>query len=193
MGKSFSGIVCAVVFSLYLMGFSGGVQAAIIDSFDLNVSSPAGTQSNVILQNGVEYTIEVSGIVDLGSFDPLDPFALGLADAEYFGLDAPAGTPITPIDMFGIDDIGVKINNVDIDWGAFNLGTYTTTFFGLGDTVLLSYADIFYGDNFGSLQVIISDNNTVVVPLPSTIWLFLAGLALLVRQKNIVSHTLSPR
>lgn len=142
------------LFILVLVLFCGSVKSAIIESFDLNVLTSSGTNSSEILEIGTEYEIKVSGTFVIGS--PVT----GIADAEYFDI------PNSPTDLF-FGDIGVQINGADIDWGPFNIDSvYTTSFIGLGDIINISYFDgNNYGDNSGSLQIVISGPDTQQVPV----------------------------
>lgn len=160
--KSF---ICWAVFAAI---YSTAATAAVVDAFDLDVTTPAGTSSGVILEVGQTYEILVSGSFLIASPQPR------IADAEYF-LTAD-GTPIDIRPISG-EDIGVTIDGVAIDWGDYNSEhVYTTLITGTGSSVLLSFVDIpnGYGDNVGSLQVMIS-----AVPLPASGLMLLAGLVAL--------------
>jgi hypothetical protein len=143
-------------------------QAITIDSFALDVTSPAGTSSTAVLSLTETYRITVSGTFFIAPGR--------LADAEYYQfLNTLAWTDIRP------PDIGVQIDGADVAWGAFNsTHVYSTIINGTGSTVLLSYNDVAYGDNAGALQVSID-----VVPLPASGLLLLAGLgAIAARRKR---------
>jgi len=117
----------------------------------------------------------VSGSFLIASPDPR------IADAEYY-FSSGVPTDIRPVSG---EDIGVQIDGVSVDWGAYDpLHVYTTLLTGTGSAVTLSFLDIpgGYGDNAGSLQVSIS-----AVPLPASGLLLLGGvLALRARRRRNV-------
>ena len=152
---------------------AGNAQGATIDSFDIVARSFTGNDSNVSLELGTEYTIQVSGQfeIDGGRF----------ADAEYFDIQTGMPRDVTGADP--IIDIGVQINGVDIDWGPFasdNVYTFTSSL--LSGIINLRVNDVgpgAYSDNFGSLQVEISTADVIeppAVPLPAGLPLLAFGL-----------------
>lgn len=135
--------------------------AAVVDAFNLDVTTAAGTDSTAILEVGHTYEIEISGTFRIGR----NP-TRHIADAEFFNLGS---TPLAPIDTRG-----VGIDGVDVEFGpAFNpLHVYSTKIVGTGSTINLFFRDSAYRDNSGSLSVEISE-----VPLPAGLALMLTGLA----------------
>ena len=142
-----------------LMATAGS--AAVVDAFDLDVTTASGTDSTAILEIGQTYEIKVSGTFRIGN----NP-TRHIADAEFFNLGS---TPLAPIDT-----AGVGIDGVDVEFGpAFNpLHVYSTRIVGTGSTINLFFQDSNYRDNSGSLAVEIS-----AVPLPAGLALLLTGLA----------------
>lgn len=136
--------------------------AAVVDAFSIDGTSPTGTVSSIILELGRLYEITVSGTIFIAPGR--------LADAEYYQLfGSLAWNDIRP------PDIGVQIDGVDVDWGNFNPShIYTISFVGAGAPITMSFLDITggYGDNSGRLGVTIS-----AVPLPASALLMLGGLA----------------
>ncbi|MEM7178646.1 MAG: hypothetical protein AAGD47_08400 [Pseudomonadota bacterium] len=162
---------------------SGGAQAAtIVDSFDLNVLDSSGTDTTAILADQEPYLLTVSGTFFIGSTG-----ASPLGDAEFLNVsNAGASLDFVVSD----DDIGVGFNGVDIDFGAFRAdGIYSAVVIGTGAIANIFYADTFYNDNSGSLQVLIETINggtTAVVPLPAPVLLLLSGLGglILLRRRG---------
>ncbi|MEM9699656.1 MAG: VPLPA-CTERM sorting domain-containing protein [Pseudomonadota bacterium] len=145
--------------------FSTSAIAATVDTFALDVTSAAGTDSTVILETGKRYTVTVSGTMSLGS-----NATRHIADAEYFNLGS---SPLAPLDFAGSQEIGVGIDGADVNFGGFNVSNvYTTTVFGDGTTLNVFFQDSNYADNSGSLDVEIS-----LVPLPAGMALLVTGLA----------------
>ena len=148
-----------------------GAQAATVDSFFVDTRNPDGTDSAVSLTLGTEYTVTVSGtfVIDSGR----------IADAEYFDLQTGS-----PRDTSGGFDIGLQINETDIDWGAFtptSVYTYVTSSLEGIINVRLAEASLgAYFDNTGSLFVEVATagpiNPPSTVPLPASALLLLAGL-----------------
>lgn len=144
---------------------SSAAMAATVDTFDIDVTSASGTNSNVILELGRSYELTVSGTFTLGS----NP-TRHVADAEFFNLGS---NPLSPLDASGSFEIGVGIDGADVNFGAHNASnTYTTRLIGTGSTINVFFADSAYGDNAGSLQA-----SLAAVPLPAGGMLLLAGLA----------------
>lgn len=142
--------------------FSTAASALTTESFLLDTSSAAGTDSTVVLEAGRAYDLTVSGTFYLGS-----NLSRHLADAEYFNLGG------HPLDRVRSLEIGVGVDGRDIDFGAFSgSNTYTARIFGDGSTINVSFFDSFYGDNRGSLNVTLAS-----IPLPAGILLLLSGLA----------------
>lgn len=141
--------------------------AAVVDAFDILANDPDGIDSNLSFVLGMEYTIQVSGqfIIDQGRF----------ADAEYFDIQT-----TSPRDTSGGFDIGVQINNVDIDWGPYmanNVYSYTTSDLSGVINMRLAEAGVAaYRDNAGILRVEVTSPDPSVVPLPAGLPLLLAGL-----------------
>jgi hypothetical protein len=147
-----------------LLGFlsTAASAATVIDSFTLDVTSAAGTDSGVVLAAGENYLLTVSGTFLLGN----NP-TRHIADAEFFNLGS---TPLNPIAT-----PGVGVDGADVDFGPFNAShVYTTRIVGDGSTINVFFADSNYGDNSGSLEVSIS-----TVPLPAGMALMLTGLGAL--------------
>ena len=143
---------------------STAASAAVVDAFELNVRSAVGTNSTAVLAVGKAYDLTVSGTFFLGTNRTRH-----LADAEFFNLGA---VPSNPLDMAGSREIGVGVNGVDLNFGAFNpLSVYTARIYGGGNTINVFFADSAYGDNSGSLRITICE-----VPLPASSLLLLAGL-----------------
>jgi len=162
---SFKNTILAAAFAaLPLAG-----NAAVVDAFDILANNPNCIQSNISFELGTEYTIEVSGqfIIDQGRF----------ADAEYFDIQT-----ANPRDTSGGFDIGVQINETDIDWGPYaadNVYTYTTSDLSGIINMRLAEASVgAYSDNGGILRVQVSTEPAPVspVPLPAGMPLLLAGL-----------------
>ncbi len=143
---------------------SSAASAAVVDAFSLDVTSAAGTDSSVTLDVGTVYHVTVSGRFFLGSNTQRHE-----ADAEFFNLGS---SPLNPLDGVTSTEIGVGIDGVDVDFGAFDPSSvYTTTVVGDGTTINLFFSDSNYGDNTGSLSVEIA-----VVPLPAGLALMLMGM-----------------
>jgi hypothetical protein len=144
---------------------STAASAVTIDAFDLDVKNASGTDSTAVLALGQTYRITVSGTFTLGTNE-----IRHIADAEYFNLGS---DPLVPLDRTSAREIGVGIDGVDIDFGAFNPSrVYTALIEGKGSTINVFYSDSPLSDNEGSLQVTIS-----AVPLPAGILLMASGLA----------------
>lgn len=169
---------------LSAFGFSvlfgaSAAHSAIIDTFDVPSEDPNGVNSTISFVLGTEYTIEVSGTFVINN-------AIGrLADAEWVNLDAgPFATDPNVSNTSGNGaDIGLSIDGMDIDWGAFNADheySYTTN--ALSGIVNFAIIDSSFGafnDNSGSLSVTVSTDMTggmTPVPLPAGMPLLLAGL-----------------
>lgn len=159
------------------------VSAATVDSFTINMNGNSvdydgvtGAFSNVTLDAGVEYVVTVSGTF-LISCQGQDTCP---TDAEYYV----AVVPNEPFNYTGLSntpgvgiDIGVALDDVKIDWGAFNPSrVYSTIYTGTGSALKATFIDTNHPDNRGSLTVEISTRMNAVVPLPATIPLLLAGL-----------------
>ncbi len=155
--------------------------AATVDSFQIDTASEIGTNSTFSFVAGTEYTISVSGtfIIDSGR----------TADAEYF--DIQTGSPR---DTSGGFDIGVQIDNTDIDWGPFSAtSTYDFVSDALDGIINLRLAEASPGaylDNVGFLSVEVTTADIVdppaSVPLPASAFLLLAGVGALssMRRKS---------
>ncbi|MEO1309234.1 MAG: VPLPA-CTERM sorting domain-containing protein, partial [Pseudomonadota bacterium] len=102
--------------------------------------------------------------------------------AEYFDLQTGA-----PRDTSGGFDIGVQINDIDIDWGPFSATSFysyvTSSLGGIINVRLAEASAGAYFDNTGSLFVEIASANGVgpvdppsAVPLPASALLLLVGL-----------------
>ncbi|MEM6566649.1 MAG: VPLPA-CTERM sorting domain-containing protein [Pseudomonadota bacterium] len=152
----------------------GGAQAATVDSFFVDTRNPDGADSAASLTLGTEYIVTVSGtfVIDSGR----------TADAEYFDLQTGS-----PRDTSGGFDIGLQINDMDIDWGAFtptSIYSYVTSSLEGIINVRLAEASLgAYSDNTGSLFVEVATINGVdptdppsAVPLPASALLLLACL-----------------
>lgn len=145
--------------SAFLAMMTTAASASVVDMFDLDVTSAAGTNSSAILELGQVYNIQISGTFKIGS----NP-TRHIADAEFINLGS---TPLAPIDT-----AGVGIDGVDVEFGAFNpFHVYNARFVGTGSTINLFFRDSNYSDNSGSLSVKIS-----AVPLPAGLVLLLSGL-----------------
>lgn len=160
--------------------------AATVDSFQIDVSDINGQDSNIALTLGTLYEITVSGefIIDSG-FN-----GTRFADAEYFDTQTNAPRD-TSRDLFGQPfDIGVQINNIDIDWGAYAddhiYSIQTDQLSGVINMRLAEVGPAAYLDNAGVLLVEISTVDTPAVPLPAGLPLALTGLGALawVRRKR---------
>ncbi|WP_300030715.1 VPLPA-CTERM sorting domain-containing protein [uncultured Roseobacter sp.] len=154
--------VSATVAAVFL---STAATAATIDTFELDVTSAAGTDSNIVLELGQTYRLTVSGTFMLGS----NP-TRHVADAEYFNLGS---DPLQPLDGTSSREIGVGVDGADIDFGEFRADrVYTALIQGTGSTINVFYSDNPLLDNVGSLRVEIS-----AVPLPAGALLMLSGIA----------------
>lgn len=92
-----------------------------------------------------------------------------MADAEYFNL---ASNPLEPLDRVTANEVGVGVDGVDIDFGAYRAdNVYTAEIIGKGEAINVFYSDVPLTDNVGSLQVTIS-----AVPLPAGGLLLLTAL-----------------
>lgn len=150
--------------SAFLSMSAAAASATVIDAFNLDVTSAAGTDSTAVLAAGVTYELQVSGTFTLGN----NP-TRHVADAEFFNL---ASDPLTPLDATNTLEIGVGVDGQDIDFGAFNAShVYTALIVGTGSTINVFYSDSPLGDNRGSLQVQLS-----TVPVPAGIGLMLTAL-----------------
>ena len=162
-----------VIAAFLILGITPA-QAAIIDTFTLNMNGTAGLtglNSNVSLALGTPYIIMVSGTFEISCVSGGCP-----TDAEYYvpATGANAGLPfsLTGFDSPSGVDVGVQIDGAKIDWGPFNPSRiYSTTYLGLGNTIFVNYLDTNYGDNSGSLDITISTLEAVV-PIPAAVWLF---------------------
>lgn len=153
----------------------GSAHAATIDSFSVSTRNINGANSAVSLNLGTEYTITVSGTFEIDQDR--------IADAEYFDLQTGS-----PRDSSGGFDIGLQINEMDIDWGAFSptsIYSYVTSSIeGIINVRLAEATRGAYQDNVGTLFVEISVPDVVddpvdspsEVPLPASGLLLLAGL-----------------
>lgn len=117
------------------------------------------------LTAGNQYFLTVSGsgrIADDGR----------LADAEYF--QGAVGDAVWISQRPAGPDIGVFVDGLNVNWGAFNpLNVYQIIYTaGASESVSLFFNDSFYGDNRGFLTASIS-----AVPLPASMLGLLAGLA----------------
>lgn len=149
-------------FSALIM--SHAANAAVVDAFSIDGTTPTGTVSSIILEVGRLYEITVSGTIFIATGR--------LADAEYYQLSGSLDwNDVRP------PDIGVQIDGLDVAWGDFDPShNYTISFLGTGSAITMSFLDITggYSDNSGSLAVSIS-----AVPLPASALLMLGGLAAL--------------
>lgn len=144
---------------------STAASATVIDSFDLDVTDAAGTNSSAVLALGQTYRITVSGTFFLGGNE-----SRHLADAEFFNLGS---DPINPLDSVPAREIGVGVDGMDIDFGAFDpSNVYSALIEGTGSVINVFYSDSPLSDNTGSLQVELS-----AVPLPAGGLLLLSGFA----------------
>ena len=166
---------------LLLLG-SAPAQAALVENLTLDMNGGAGltgVNSTAVLSSGTTYQITVSGTFEIGciSNGPCP------TDAEYY-FPAPNNVPDQPYTRTGFDspaglDVGVRINDVKIDWGPFNpLRVYSILFVGLDDTIKINYQDSNYADNVGALAISI-ETLDAVVPIPAALPLFLSGLAVI--------------
>jgi hypothetical protein len=143
---------------------STAASAATFDAFDLDVTNSAGTNSSAVLELGKTYSLKVSGTFSVGT----NP-TRHIADAEYFNLKS---APLTPLDRTNALEIGVGVDGMDIDFGAYRADNiYTAKIIGTGETINVFYSDAPLRDNVGSLQIEIS-----AVPLPAGVLLLLTAL-----------------
>ncbi len=138
--------------------------AAVVDAFELDVTSAAGTDSSAVLADGQTYMLTVSGTFMIGSNQTRH-----VTDAEYFNLGS---TPLNPLDRVVRRELGVGVDGADIDFGAYSAdNVYSALITGDGSTINVFFADSNYRDNTGSLSVEISS-----VPLPAGAALLLTAL-----------------
>ncbi|WP_298836460.1 VPLPA-CTERM sorting domain-containing protein [uncultured Roseobacter sp.] len=144
---------------------STSASASTVDAFNLDVTTSTGTDSNIVLELGKTYRLTVSGTFSIGS----NP-TRHVADAEFFNLGS---DPLVPLDRVRSREIGVGVNGMDIDFGAYSPdNVYSALIEGTGSTINVFFADSAYRDNSGSLRVEIS-----TIPLPAGMLLLLSGLA----------------
>ncbi len=155
---------------------STAASASTIDAFDLNTSSAAGTNSIAVLTLGQVYNLTVFGTFRVGSNNTRH-----IADAEYFNLGS---SPFEPLDRTASLELGVGVDGIDIDFGAYSASnTYTSQIVGKGKNINVFFADSNYTDNVGNLKVELSnydepENAPSIspVPLPAGLPLLLGGL-----------------
>ena len=144
---------------------STGASASTVDAFDLDVTTAAGTDSNIVLELGQQYRVTVSGTFSIGR-----NASRHVADAEFFNLGS---DPLVPLTGVGSREIGVGIDGADVDFGAFRSdNVYSTLITGTGSAINVFFADSNYRDNRGALSVEIS-----AIPLPAGMLLLASGLA----------------
>lgn len=156
--------VLACGLALASLGFGTASNAAVIASG--NISLTGSTLTLTGLTAGNQYFLNVSGSGVIAGDGRL-------ADAEYFQGTVGAVNWIDRRTGPGTVEIGVFVDGLDVNWGAFNpLNVYEIIYTASSDSVSLFFNDSFYGDNRGFLTASIS-----AVPLPASMLGLLAGLA----------------
>jgi hypothetical protein len=169
---------------------AGTTAAAASTTFDIDVTTPTGTASGFVLDNGVSYVVTIEGFMR---------FAKGalFADAVYVG-NSPAFR--NPRDTIGnragdVVDLGVLIDGAKPVWDQTSFQPshlYTTTVIGDGTELDISFFDVAtaYSDNGfdgvpanDRLRATIAEGGPTItatpVPLPAGLPLLIGGLALL--------------
>lgn len=160
----------AAVAALGALAWAGGASAAVIETVDVDIADPEGVQTTAVLEDGVEYLVTVSGLVDTYIDKGL------LTDADYFSFDN--FVTIRDVNKAGVD-VGLTIDGALVDWGPFSLDhVYAVSIVGAGAPLLLAFLDTYYADNFGYLHVTISSTDTMLEnPVPGAAVLFGTALA----------------
>lgn len=126
-------------------------QAQFVETLIVPASEEAGVMSSAALELGTLYELTASGSVFIASDR--------VADSEY--ADFNSETLIR--DILNNTDIGMAIDGVDIDWGAYSPdNTYTARYTGTGNPLTALFRDTLYVDNRDSLSLTITQ-----VPEPS--------------------------
>jgi len=154
--------VLACGLGLASLGFGTASNAAVISSGQINLNGSSLSLSGLTAGNQYFLTVSGSGVIAGDG---------RLADAEYF--QGAVGDAVWISQRPAGPDIGVFVDGLNVDWGAFNpLNVYEIIYTASSDSVSLFFNDSFYGDNRGFLTASIS-----AVPLPASMLGLLAGLA----------------
>lgn len=153
--------------------FSSVAQAAVLGVFDVDGSNSSAVDTGLILENGVEYTLQVTGAVNTRT---------DLADGVW--VDADWGfrqsDPSTHWDTSSSGfDYGLSINNATPDWGPFSLDhAYTMTVFGDGTSLTYQFLLTAYANSEGFLKLtVLGPDGSLSMPIPPAAFLMLGGIA----------------
>lgn len=156
--------VLACGLALASLGFGTASNAAVISSGQINLNGSSLSLTG--LTAGNQYFLTVSGSGRIANDGRL-------ADAEYFQGTVNAVNWIDRRTGPGTVEIGVFVDGLDVNWGAFNpANVYQIIYTATSGSVSLFFNDSNYGDNRGFLTASIS-----AVPLPASMLGLLAGLA----------------
>ncbi|MCZ8133699.1 MAG: VPLPA-CTERM sorting domain-containing protein [Rhodobacteraceae bacterium] len=156
--------VLACGLALASLGFGTASNAAVISSGQISLNGSTLSLSGLTAGNQYFLTVSGSGVIAGDG---------RLADAEYF--QGAVGDAVWIDQRSGGPEIGVFVDGLDVNWGAFNpANVYQIIYNATSDSVSLFFNDSFYDDNNpeGFLTASIS-----AVPLPASMLGLLAGLA----------------